>query len=29
VLPLVEECVRVVDLEEGRILIAPGFVPEG
>jgi 16S rRNA processing protein RimM len=27
-LPLVEECVRAVDLEEGRILIAPGFVPE-
>ena len=27
-LPLVEECVRAVDLEERRILIAPGFVPE-
>jgi 16S rRNA processing protein RimM len=27
-LPLVEECVRAVDLEEGRILIAPGFAPE-
>jgi len=27
-LPLVEECVRAVDLQEGRILIAPGFVPE-
>jgi 16S rRNA processing protein RimM len=27
-LPLVEDCVRAVDLEEGRILIAPGFVPE-
>jgi 16S rRNA processing protein RimM len=27
-LPLVEECVRTVDLERGRILIAPGFVPE-
>jgi 16S rRNA processing protein RimM len=28
-LPLVEDCVREVDLQEGRILIAPGFVPEG
>lgn len=27
-LPLVEECVRTVDLERGRILIAPGFAPE-
>ncbi len=27
-LPMVEECVRAVDLEEGRIVIAPGFVPE-
>lgn len=25
-LPMVEDCVRVVDLTEGRILIAPGFV---
>jgi len=28
-LPMVEECVRAVDLEAGRIVIAPGFVPEG
>ena len=27
-LPMVEECVRAVDLEGGRILIAPGFAPE-
>jgi 16S rRNA processing protein RimM len=27
-LPLVEDCVRAVDLEEGRIVVAPGFVPE-
>jgi 16S rRNA processing protein RimM len=27
-LPLVEDCVRAVDLEEGRIVIAPGFAPE-
>jgi 16S rRNA processing protein RimM len=27
-LPMGEECVRAVDLQEGRILIAPGFVPE-
>ena len=26
-LPLVEACVREVDLGEGRILIAPGFAP--
>ena len=26
-LPLVEACVREVDLAEGRILIAPGFAP--
>jgi 16S rRNA processing protein RimM len=25
-LPMVEDCVRAVDLAEGRILIAPGFV---
>jgi 16S rRNA processing protein RimM len=25
-LPLVEACVRVVDLETGRIVVAPGFV---
>jgi 16S rRNA processing protein RimM len=25
VLPMVEECVRAVDLEEGRIVVAPGF----
>jgi 16S rRNA processing protein RimM len=24
-LPLVESCIRVVDLEAGRILVAPGF----
>ncbi len=28
-LPLVEECVRSVDLTEGRILIARGFVESG
>ena len=27
-LPMVEECVRAVDLERGQILIAPGFAPE-
>jgi len=27
-LPMVEDCVRTVDLEEGRIVVAPGFVPE-
>ena len=27
-LPMVEDCVRAVDLEEGRILVAPGFVAE-
>ena len=27
-LPLVEDCVRVVDLEAGRITVAPGFVLE-
>ena len=27
-LPLVEACVREVDLERGRILIAHGFVPD-
>jgi 16S rRNA processing protein RimM len=27
-LPMVEECVRAVDLEGGRIVIAPGFVTE-
>jgi 16S rRNA processing protein RimM len=26
-LPLVEACVREVDLDRGRILIAPGFAP--
>ena len=28
-LPLVEDCIRAVDLERGRILVAPGFAPEG
>jgi 16S rRNA processing protein RimM len=28
VLPMVEECVRTVDVEGGRIVIAPGFAPE-
>ncbi len=28
-LPMVEDCVRAVDLEGGRIVIAPGFAPEG
>ena len=27
-LPLVEACVREVDLDRGRILVAPGFVPD-
>jgi 16S rRNA processing protein RimM len=27
-LPMVEDCVHAVDLEEGRIVVAPGFVPE-
>jgi 16S rRNA processing protein RimM len=27
-LPMVEDCVRTVDLEEGRIVVAPGFMPE-
>ena len=27
-LPMVEDCVRAVDLEEGQILVAPGFAPE-
>ena len=28
-LPMVEECVREVDVEAGRIVIAPGFVDHG
>ena len=28
-LPLVEDCVVAVDLEGGRIVIAPGFAAEG
>jgi ribosomal 30S subunit maturation factor RimM len=28
-LPMVEDCVLAVDLEGGRIVIAPGFAPEG
>jgi 16S rRNA processing protein RimM len=27
-LPMVEDCVRAVDLEEGRIVVAPGFLLE-
>ena len=27
-LPLVEACVREVDLERGRIVVAPGFAPD-
>lgn len=27
-LPLVEECVRTVDLNDGRIVVSSGFVPE-
>jgi 16S rRNA processing protein RimM len=27
-LPMVEECVLAVDLKGGRVVIAPGFVPE-
>jgi 16S rRNA processing protein RimM len=26
-LPLVEDCVREVDLDAGRIVVAPGFAP--
>ncbi len=29
VLPLVEDCVRSVDLPNGRIVVAPGFVLQG
>jgi len=28
-LPMVEDCIRVIDLERGRIVIAPGFVEPG
>ncbi len=28
-LPMVEDCIRDVDLEHGRILIAPGFTDPG
>jgi 16S rRNA processing protein RimM len=28
-LPLVEDCVRRVELERGRIVVAPGFVEPG
>jgi 16S rRNA processing protein RimM len=28
-LPLVEDCVRDVDLEGGRVIVAPGYVPDG
>jgi ribosomal 30S subunit maturation factor RimM len=28
-LPLVDECVRLVDLEDGRIVVAPGFADPG
>ena len=28
-LPLVEDCVRVIDLEAGRIVVAPGFLVRG
>ncbi len=28
-LPFVEECVRAVDLERGRIVVAPGFAEPG
>ncbi|HXV58895.1 MAG TPA: ribosome maturation factor RimM [Gaiellaceae bacterium] len=28
-LPMVEDCVRAIDLETGRIVVAPGFAPEG
>jgi 16S rRNA processing protein RimM len=27
-LPMVEQCIRLVDIEGGRIVIAPGFAPE-
>jgi ribosomal 30S subunit maturation factor RimM len=26
-LPLVEACVREIDLERGRVVVAPGFAP--
>jgi len=29
VLPMVEDCVRAVELEKGRIVVAPGFALEG
>ena len=28
-LPMVEDCIRVIDLERGRIVIARGFVEPG
>ena len=28
-LPLVEDCVREVDLSGGRVIVAPGFAPDG
>jgi signal peptidase I len=28
-LPMVEDCIREVDLEGGRILVAPGFADPG
>jgi len=28
-LPLVDACVRRIDLERGRILVEPGFIPRG
>jgi 16S rRNA processing protein RimM len=28
-LPLVEDCVRDVDLESGKVIVAPGFAPDG
>jgi 16S rRNA processing protein RimM len=28
-LPLVEDCIRSVDLERGTVIVAPGFVPDG
>ena len=28
-LPMIEQCIREVDLERGRIVVAPGFADPG